>query len=82
MLLQSEPLTPLVYEAVENSTTPTTILDVLMGALAIVGLIGLIGILLGIALAGSLLFLRKRRGQDQVGPDGGGISLGLNSGGE
>jgi len=82
MLLQSEPLTPLVYEAVENSTTPTTILDVLMGSLAIVGLIGLIGILLGIALAGSLLFLRKRRGEDQVGPDGGGISLGLNSGGE
>jgi len=82
MLLQSEPLTPLVYEAVENSTTPTTILDVLMGSLAIVGLIGLIGILLGIALAGSLLFLRKRRGEDQVGPDGGGISLGLNTGGE
>ena len=66
MLLQREPLTPLVYEAVENSTTPTTILDVLMGSLAIVGLIGLIGILLGIALAGSLLFLRKRRGDDQV----------------
>ena len=79
MLLQNEPLTPLVYEAVENTTTPTTILDVLMGSLAIVGLIGLGGLLLGFGLAGSLLFLRKRRGQDQVGPDGGGISLGLNS---
>ena len=79
MLLQNEPLTPLVYEAVENTTTPTTILDVLMGSLAIVGLIGLVGLLLGFGLACSLLFLRKRRGQDQVGPDGGGISLGLNS---
>ncbi len=79
MLLQNEPLTPLVYEAVENTTTPTTILDVLMGSLAITGLIGLIGVLLGLTLAGSLLILRKRRGQDQLGPDGGGISLGLNS---
>jgi len=79
VLLQNEPLTPLVYEAVENTTTPTTILDVLMGSLAITGLIGLIGVLLGLTLAGSLLILRKRRGQDQLGPDGGGISLGLNS---
>mgnify|MGYP001211099126 FL=1 len=79
MLLQTQPLTPLVYEAVENTTTPTTILDVLMGSLAITGLIGLIGVLLGLMLAVSLLILRKRRGQDQLGPDGGGISLGLNS---
>lgn len=82
MLLQNEPLTPLVYEAVENTTTPTTILDVLMGSLAIVGMIGLVGLLLGFMLAASLLILRKRRGQDQIGPDGGGISLGLNSGEE
>ena len=82
MLLQNEPLTPLVYEAVENTTTPTTILDVLMGSLAIVGMIGLIGLLLGVLLAASLLILRKRRGKDQIGPDGGGISLGLNSGEE
>ncbi len=82
MLLQNEPLTPLVYEAVENTTTPTTILDVLMGSLAIVGMIGLVGLLLGFMLAVSLLILRKRRGQDQIGPDGGGISLGLNSGEE
>jgi len=79
VLLQTQPLTPLVYEAVENTTTPTTILDVLMGSLAITGLIGLIGVLLGLMLAVSLLILRKRRGQDQLGPDGGGISLGLNS---
>ncbi|MEE3203567.1 MAG: hypothetical protein VX262_09785 [Acidobacteriota bacterium] len=77
--MQTQPLTPLVYEAVENTTTPTTILDVLMGSLAITGLIGLIGVLLGLMLAVSLLILRKRRGQDQLGPDGGGISLGLNS---
>jgi len=82
VLLQNEPLTPLVYEAVENTTTPTTILDVLMGSLAIVGMIGLVGLLLGFMLAASLLILRKRRGQDQIGPDGGGISLGLNSGEE
>ena len=79
MLLQTQPLTPLVYEAVENTTTPTTILDVLMGSLAITGLIGLIGVLLGLMLAVSLLILRKRRGQDQLGPDGGGISLGFKS---
>jgi hypothetical protein len=80
--LQIEPLTPLVYEAVENTTTPTTILDVLMGSLAIVGMIAVIGLVLGLTLAGSMLLLRRRRGQDQIGPDGGGISLGLNSGGK
>ncbi len=82
MLLQNEPLTPLIYEAVENTTTPTTILDVLMGSLAIVGLIGLAGLILGVTLAVGLLLLRKRRGQDQIGPDGGGIRLDLNSGGK
>lgn len=82
MRLQIEPLTPLVYEAVENTTTPTTILDVLMGSLAIVGMIAVIGLVLGLTLAGSMLLLRRRRGQDQIGPDGGGISLGLNSGGK
>ena len=82
MLLQNEPLTPLIYEAVENTTTPTTILDVLMGSLAIVGLIGLAGLIFGVTLAVGLLVLRKRRGQDQIGPDGGGIRLDLNSGGK
>ena len=82
MRLQIEPLTPLGYEAVENTTTPTTILDVLMGSLAIVGMIAVIGLVLGLTLAGSMLLLRRRRGEDQIGPDGGGISLGLNSGGE
>ena len=82
MRLQIEPLTPLVYEAVENTTPPTTILDVLMGSLAIVGMIAVIGLVLGLTLAGSMLLLRRRRGQDQIGPDGGGISLGLNSGGK
>ena len=82
MRLQIEPLTPLVYEAEENTTTPTTILDVLMGSLAIVGMIAVIGLVLGLTLAGSMLLLRRRRGQDQIGPDGGGISLGLNSGGK
>ena len=82
MRLQIEPLTPLVYEAVESTTTPTPILDVLMGSLAIVGMIAVIGLVLGLTLAGSMLLLRRRRGQDQIGPDGGGISLGLNSGGK
>ena len=82
MLLQIEPLMPLVYEVVEKTTTPTTILDVLTGSLAIVGMIGLAGLFLGVTLAVGLLVLRKRRGQDQTGPDGGGIRLGLNSGGK
>jgi len=82
VLLQNEPLTPLIYEVVENTTTPTTILDVLMGSLAIVGTIGLAGLILGVTLAVGLLLLRKRRGQDQIGPDGGGIRLDLNSGGK
>ena len=82
MLLQIEPLTPLVYEVVEKTTTPTTILDVLTGSLAIVGTIGLAGLIFGVTLAVGLLVVRKRRGQDQIGPDGGGIRLGLNSGGK
>ena len=82
MRLQIEPLTPLVYEAVESTTTPTTILDVLMGSLAIVGMIAVIGRVLGLTLAGGMLLLRRRRGQDQIGPDGGGMSVGLNAGGK
>ena len=48
---QPEPITPLVYEVVEQTTGETTILDVLFGALSIVGVIGGAGILLGVSLA-------------------------------
>ena len=78
--MSSQPITPLVYEIVESTTPQTTVVDVLLGAVAFVGVIGVVAFVLGLSFAGVLIALRKRRGQDQLAGDGGGaIQLGLSS---
>ena len=67
---QPEPVTPLVYELVEPTTEQTTVIDVLFGAFSIVGVLGLLAVLLGLSLAGLLIWARKLRGGDRKGTDG------------
>ena len=78
--MTAQPMTPLVYEVVEETTAQTTIVDVLVGSFSIVGVLGLSAVLLGLAMAGGLILLRKRRGN----PVAGGSSatrLGIDRGG-
>ncbi len=80
MAVQPEPVTPMVYEVVEQTTEQTTVIDVLLGAFSVVGVLGLIAVLLGALLAGLLISVRKRRGGRVEGAgDGGATRLGLSA---
>ena len=76
---QPEPIIPLIYEIVESTTPQTSVVDVVVGAFAIVGVIGTVALALGLSLAGVLLLLRKLRGQDQIGAEGA-VRLNINRG--
>ena len=77
-MVQPPPVTPLVYEVVEPTSEQTTVIDVLLGAFAVVGVFGLVALLLGLSFAGLLISVRKRRGQGAAGAAGGTtIRLGL-----
>ena len=79
---QPEPVTPLVYEVVEPTTQQTTVIDVVLGAFAVVGVLGLVALLLGLSLAAVLIGVRKMRGEDIQGTAGGGATrLGLGASG-
>lgn len=71
MVVQTQPLTPLVYEVVEPTTEQTTVIDVVLGAFSVVGVLGLVAVLLGVSLAGLLIGVRKLRGRDREGTAGG-----------
>ena len=78
MLLQ--PLTPLVYEVVEEATAQTTVADVLIGAFSVVGGLAVVGLLLGVVFAGMLIGLRRLRGHDSLAGEGSEtVQLGLTS---
>ena len=82
MVVQPEPVTPLVYEVVESTTEQTTVIDVVLGAFSVVGVLGLVAVLLGVSLAGLLIGMRKLRGRDIDGTAGGGAPrLGLGASG-
>ena len=74
----AQPMTPAVYEMVEQTTEQTTVVDVLLGSFAFVGVAGLFAVLLGVAMAGGLILLRKRS-VDPVGGSDGATRLGLNT---
>ncbi len=78
MGVQSQPVTPLIYEVVEPTTEQTTVVDVVLGAFSVVGVLGLFAVLLGLSLAGLLIGARKLRGGDVEGTTGGSATrLGL-----
>ena len=82
MVVQPQPVTPLVYEVVEPTTEQTTVIDVVLGAFSVVGVLGLVAVLLGISLAGLLIGVRKLRGGDVGGTPGGSATrLGIGASG-
>ena len=75
--MQSQPITPFVYEVVEPTTATTTVLDVVLGAVAVAGALAATAVVLGIALAGFMLAFRRLRRQDGLASGGGHGLLGL-----
>lgn len=73
--MQSQPVTPFIYEVVEPTTETTTVVDVLLGAVAVAGALALVAVVLGIAFAGLMLAIRRLRRQDGLA-SGGGLGLG------
>lgn len=76
--MRVQPITPLVYEVVEETTRETTVVDVLVGSFAIVGVLGAVAVLMGLSMAGLLILLRNRRGNPAAG-SGSATRLGLDS---
>lgn len=73
-------MTPLVYDLVERTTPQTTVVEVVLGALAVVGTIVVAAIVLGLGLAGLLVVVRRARGDGLDGAGSHGSSLGLGAG--
>lgn len=63
----AEPVTPFVYEVVEPTTPPTTAIDYLLGAFAVVGTVAAVAIVLGLIFAGTLIAIRRARGTALTG---------------
>jgi len=73
-----DPVIPSVYEAVEPTSEQTTVLDVLLGSLAVVGAVAIVAFVLGLLFAGLMIWLRRARGRDRLNGGGSGsITLGL-----
>lgn len=73
-------MTPLVYDLVERTTPQTTVVEVVLGALAVVGTIVVAAVVLGLGLAGLLVVVRRARGDGLDGAGSQGSSLGLGTG--
>ncbi len=75
-----QPATPFVYEVVEPTTAQTTVVDVVVGAVAVTGAVAGVALVLGLALAGLLIGIRRMRGESGLtGRGGEGARLGLGS---
>ncbi len=72
----AQPMTPMIYEVVEQTTPQTTVVDVLLGSFTFVGVLGLGAVLLGLTMAGGLILLRRSRGNPVAG-SGGATRLGI-----
>ena len=78
--MTAQPMMPLVYEMVEETTAQTTVVDVLVGSVSIVGVLGLFAVLLGLAMAGGLILLRQR-GANPVAGGASATRLGIDTSG-
>ena len=77
--MRVQPITPLVYEVVEETTRETTVVDVLVGSFAVVGVLGAVALLMGLSMAGLLILLRNRRGGNPAAGSSSTTRLGLDS---
>ena len=76
----SRPVTPLVYEVVEETTAQTTVVDVLLGSVAFAGAVAGAALLFGVVLAGIMIGFHRRRGRDDpTGHSSGVVRLGLDN---
>ena len=74
-----QPATPFVYEVAEPTTAQTTVVDVLLGAAAVVGAVAVVALVLGLALAGLMIGIRRMRGENGLtgrGREGARLGLG------
>ncbi len=78
-MMARQPVTPLVYDVIEQTTPQTTVIDVLMGAGFVVLTIIFVAVLLGLGLAGLLIVRRRVSGEGFAGIGGQGITLGLDT---
>ena len=78
--MRVQPISPLVYELVEETTVQTTVTDVLFGAVAVIGVLLVVGLALGLVCASALIGYRRLRGYDRLtGAQSESTQLGLNS---
>lgn len=77
--MRVQPITPLVYEIVEETTRETTVVDVLLGSFAMVGVLAALAVLMGLSMAALLILMRKRHGGNPAAGSGGATRLGLDS---
>ena len=78
--MRAQPISPLVYELVEETTVQTTVTDVLFGTVAVIGGLLVVGLALGLVCASALIGYRRLRGHDRVtGARSESTQLGLNS---
>lgn len=77
-----QPITPFVTEVVEPTTEPTTVVDVLVGAFAIVGALAAVAVVLGLLFAAAMIGFKRARGEDRLSGRGSkSIQLGLGGSG-
>ena len=75
--MAAQPATPFVYEVVEPTTAQTTVVDVVVGAVAVAGAVAGVALLLGLALAGLMIGIRRMRGENgSTGRAGANLGLG------
>ena len=82
--VQPTPIIPLLFEAVDAPTEPTTVVDLLLKVAGLVGIIIIIALLAGALIAGLLVGVRRRwpenpfngRGSDRTRLDLSGLSDG------
>ena len=73
-----QPAPPFVYEVVEPTTEQTTVVDVVVGAVAVAGAVAVVALALGLAFAGLMIGIRRMRGDDGLSDRGReGARLGL-----
>ena len=78
--MNSQPLTPFIYEVVDAPTPQTTIVEFLLGTLGVVAAIAGVAVVFGLGFAAVLISLRRRGGQDPLKGQGrDSIRLGLST---
>lgn len=66
---------PIIVRVVQQPVDPTTVADVLIGAIGLTGALVLVAVVLGVALGGILIGVKILRARYRVGPDSDAIHI-------